>query len=236
MVVWAAALPAIKAAAPVVAKFAGSALGSFLGGSNKGSSGGTDIGASMSLMRYQTDLQKEYSQWLNENSYSQMRTGLENAGYNPLLAVGATPQQGQVGMANAVSGNTASFSGLQAAQALKVLADTDISKFGKLGAILKNAPELFGKTKKMFQELDIPLESIKEPIQKVIKSIDSTAKSMSKSVEASNSASGKIFQFYNPSSARNVWTNKPVRTRNFNMSTNSYFDRVKKRFAENYQL
>lgn len=117
-----------------IGKFAGSALGGLLGGSS-GSSNDT-TGQSMALMRYQTDLQKEYSQWLNENSYSHLRTGLEKAGYNPLLAVGATPQNGSVGLGSAGSGNTASFDGQKALEALNTLADTAKTKTGVLGSIL----------------------------------------------------------------------------------------------------
>lgn len=102
-----------------------------------GKSGGTDIGASIALMNHQNELQKDYTQWLNENSYSQMRTGLENAGYNPLLAVGASPQSGATGIATATSGNTAQFDGQRALQSLLTLAqvkniqaDTDMKNAG----------------------------------------------------------------------------------------------------------
>lgn len=116
----------------------GSGAMSALGGLFGGKSGGTDIGASMALMNHQVALQKDYTQWLNENQYSQMRTGLESAGYNPLLAVGgATPSSGAVGIANATSGNTAQFDGLKALQGLltsaqiaNVKADTDMKNAG----------------------------------------------------------------------------------------------------------
>lgn len=54
------------------------------------------------------ELSKDYTQWLNTNAYSQQRTGLENAGYNPMLAVGASPMSGNI------SGGSAGLSSAQA--------------------------------------------------------------------------------------------------------------------------
>lgn len=114
MVSWGAIGSAIgKGAAAVggfLAKNAGtiaSVGSSLISGLNSSSGGGTSVRDSMRLMSHQNNLQKDYTQWLNENSYKQMRTGLENAGYNPLLAVGASPQSGSVGIANATEGTTA---------------------------------------------------------------------------------------------------------------------------------
>ncbi|QXN75184.1 DNA pilot protein [Microvirus mar37] len=88
----------------------GAALGvgaSLLGGFNSASGGGTSIAGSKALMDHQLSLNKDYTKWMNENGYSQMRTGLENAGYNPILALGASPASGSVGIANATEGTSA---------------------------------------------------------------------------------------------------------------------------------
>ncbi|UPW41987.1 DNA pilot protein [Dipodfec virus RodF1_47] len=86
------------------------------------SGGGTNVADSKRLARYNMELNKEYTTWLNENSYSQMRKGLENANYNPLMALGASPQQGSVG------GSTATENGqvnpLNAITALNTVANT----------------------------------------------------------------------------------------------------------------
>lgn len=149
MVAWAAAGAALKAAAPAIGRFAGSALGGLLGGSS-GSSVGFDINASKELMDYQDKLTREQSQWLNENSYTHMRTGLEKAGYNPLLAVGATPQNGSVGLGAPMSSNTASYDGQKAIEALNTMADTAKTKSGVLGSIfgtdLVNVAKQFGNS------------------------------------------------------------------------------------------
>lgn len=148
MVAWAAIGAGLKAAAPALGKFAGSALGGLFGGSS-GSSVGYDINSSKELMRYQDELTRNQTQWLNENSYKQMRTGLENAGYNPLMALGATPQAGSVGLGSPMSSNTANYSGADAISSLlnmaniaNVQADTDTKS---LGVITKYLGTKYGK-------------------------------------------------------------------------------------------
>lgn len=88
---------------------------------------GTDVGASMALMAYQNQLAKDSFKWQNENGYKFMRKGLVDADYNPLLAIGASPIQGQ--MPNAIaSGDSLSMdfaSGKQANTASR-LADAQI--------------------------------------------------------------------------------------------------------------
>ena len=129
-------------------------IGGALGGLfNFGSSGGTDIGASKALMSHQMDLQKDYTQWLNENQYSQLRTGLENAGYNPLLALGSSPQQGQIGMGSAVSGSTASFNPGELLNAVATVAqikntdaDTQNKQLGTIVSQIKNWINLLGQS------------------------------------------------------------------------------------------
>lgn len=84
--------------------------GALLSGLSKSSSStGVDVGASKALMKYQAKLNRRETQWLNENQYSFMRTGLENAGYNPLLAVGATPASANISPVQASVSNTAQF-------------------------------------------------------------------------------------------------------------------------------
>lgn len=201
MVAWAAAGAALKAAAPAIGKFAGSALGGLLGGSS-GSSNDT-TGQSMALMRYQTDLQKEYSQWLNENSYTHIRTGLENAGYNPLLAVGATPQSGTVGLGSAGSGNTASFDGQKAIEALNTMADTAKTKSGVLGSIfgtdLVNIAKQFGNSSGISKGLEkLIKKSLNtangaiDTIDKVTDKIDEKYKNFTLKGYVSNTANSKF--------------------------------------------
>lgn len=147
MVAWvAAAGAALKAAAPVIGKAAMAVAPSVLGGLFGGKSSSTtsyDGSSSKELMRYQDQLTREQSQWLNENSYTHMRTGLEKAGYNPLLAVGASPQTGSVGLGAPMLSNTANFSGAEAISSLlnmaniaNVKANTDATLLGKLGQLL----------------------------------------------------------------------------------------------------
>ena len=145
----------------------GNVAGGLLGGLNLGSSGGTDVGASKALMDYQFGLQKDYTQWLNENQWQQMRTGLENAGYNPLMALGATPASGAIGMGSAVSGNTAQFSGLDAVSALSGLANISNVQADTEQKLLGTVAHLFGtKLGKKAQNL----------ADSIIGSIENTAK------------------------------------------------------------
>jgi hypothetical protein len=83
-------------------------------GNSSGSSMFMDLHDSKELMKYQSKQYQKNTQWLNENGYSQLRKGLESANYNPLLAVGATPQQGA--MPNAVAQRSNSWSFNKAAQ------------------------------------------------------------------------------------------------------------------------
>lgn len=46
------------------------------------------------LYQQQSDRWRANTDWFNNYGYSQMRAGLERAGYNPLMALGATPQSG----------------------------------------------------------------------------------------------------------------------------------------------
>lgn len=88
--------------------------------------GGTDVAASKELSRYNMELNKDYTQWLNENGYRQMRKGLENADYNPMLALGASPQQGSIAASTAVEGNQ--VNPLNAVSALNTVANTKLQE------------------------------------------------------------------------------------------------------------
>lgn len=46
------------------------------------------------LYQRQSDRWRSNTDWFNLNGYSQMRAGLEKAGYNPLMALGSTPMSG----------------------------------------------------------------------------------------------------------------------------------------------
>lgn len=125
--------------------------GSLLGGFNSASGGGLDIAGSKVLMDYQAKLNREMTQWQNENQWKFMRTGLENADYNPLLALGATPASGAVGIATGSEGTTAR--GIQfnsVANALQQLSSADVNNTGALGKLFgaSNAKGLykFGST------------------------------------------------------------------------------------------
>lgn len=94
--------------------------------------------------------------------YSIQRSGLVDAGYNPLLALG-TPASGAIygntaGMADSDNGAQAVENGLGTASALSTIklqqgqaknldADTDVKKYGQKGAILKNLVELANNPK-----------------------------------------------------------------------------------------
>lgn len=126
-----------------IGKTVGNIAGSLVGGLNFGSTGGTSLNQSKILAQHQFNLSKKYTQWLNEQGYSQMRTGLEKAGYNPLLAVGATPQNGMQSMPVATTGSAQGFSGQDAINALvsmanvaNLKADTDGKLLGKLSQFI----------------------------------------------------------------------------------------------------
>lgn len=87
-------------------------FGSLLGSFGHSSGGGLDVAGNMQLMRYQTDLNKEMTQWQNENQWKFMRKGLEDANYNPLLALGASPSTGNVGLATGSESTSSSSVGL----------------------------------------------------------------------------------------------------------------------------
>ena len=149
------ATAAASAAIPFTTKLA--SAGSFLSGAGSalgglgaigslfksGKKGGIDVGATMALMKYQTDLEKEMTQWTNENQWKFMRTGLENANYNPLLAFGASPSSGSMPNAIANSGEEQTVDPSAVLQSLATIAqienlraNTANTKAGALGKLL----------------------------------------------------------------------------------------------------
>lgn len=103
-------------------------IGSLLGGIGSMFSfgGGTSLKKSKELARYNMDLNKEYTEWLNKNNYSFMREGLENADYNPMLALGASPQQGSV--ANSPASESMSFNPAGMAAMMNTVANTRLQE------------------------------------------------------------------------------------------------------------
>lgn len=84
----------------------GAALPSIVGSF---SHSGTNLKGSAALMALQNKYWKENTQWYNENGYKFLRTGLESAGYNPILALGASPLNGNMPSATADSSTSASI-------------------------------------------------------------------------------------------------------------------------------
>jgi hypothetical protein len=124
------------------------AIGSMFG---LGSSGGTSLYKSAKLMRYQAELdqqmERRMTKWQNKHGMLMAREGLERAGYNPLLALGASPSTASesVGMSQLPTGSTASFNIsqgidtlLQLAELEKKKAETQNIKYGALGSRLMN--------------------------------------------------------------------------------------------------
>lgn len=153
----------------------GSAVGGLLSSLNFGSTGSTSVFKSNQIANHQFNLQKNYTKWLNENGYSQMRTGLEAAGYNPLLAVGATPQSGTVGLGSAVSGNTATFDGSKVVDALNTMASTAQVKTGVLGSIF--GTDLVNTAKRFMND-----SGVSKGLERLVK----------KSLNTANSAINKV--------------------------------------------
>lgn len=88
--------------------------------------GGTSVYKTNKIATHNMNLNKQYTQWLNENGYSQMRKGLETANYNPMLAVGATPQQGSVASSPATESNA--INPLNAVAAMNTAANTHLQE------------------------------------------------------------------------------------------------------------
>lgn len=131
---------------------AGSLIGSVA--TNKG--GGTSVSKSNAIATHQMELNKQYTQWLNENGYRQMRKGLEDADYNPMLALGASPQQGSISAPTAsadTTGRSISLNdvvGLQNTQAstAKLVADTNATNLGLIGKFLGNLGQINSQAKR----------------------------------------------------------------------------------------
>lgn len=192
-----------------LAKHGGQILGAasnVLGGMNFGSSSsGIGIGASKELMDYQYELQNRQTQWLNENSYSQLRTGLERAGYNPLLAMNASPQSSALGVASAPVASSAQYSlGDIAGNMLKDterrLKDgsgliTRLDNFLKsIDGALSNVAENFGHDDEYSMLKDAGKNIIKDSIRSISKATDDNPSSLTLKGYVSNSAKGEPFE------------------------------------------
>lgn len=73
-------------------------------GFNFSKGGGTDLQGSRYLMELQSSLWRDNTKYLNEEGWKQMRQGLINADYNPLLAIGSSPATGSMPSAVATEG------------------------------------------------------------------------------------------------------------------------------------
>lgn len=76
---------------------------------SKSSGGGTNVPLSKELMQFQSDQWRGNTEWFNKNGYKFLREGLINADYNPILAIGSSPLNGEMPNATAVDG-TRSYS------------------------------------------------------------------------------------------------------------------------------
>lgn len=85
---------------------------------SKSTGGGTNSAMSKALMKFQSEQWRENTQWFNENGWKFMRQGLINGDYNPILAIGQSPLDGQMPNATAVDPqNSYSYDGASAMQA-----------------------------------------------------------------------------------------------------------------------
>lgn len=100
-------------------------------GFNFSQGGGTNVADSIGLMNHQSSLWRQNTEWFNKNGYKYLREGLINADYNPLLAIGAQPLNGEMPNAMATDGTTAvgvNWNGASASQAAtaKKISDSQI--------------------------------------------------------------------------------------------------------------
>ena len=80
-----------------------------------GSGGGSNASAHLDredtqwMYNLQSDQWRANTEWYNQNGYNMLRQGLEKAGYNPLMALGATPLNGATVQGSAVTSAEKSF-------------------------------------------------------------------------------------------------------------------------------
>ena len=115
-------------------------------------------------MQYQDQLNRAYFQWSSENGPSFSRKGYEQAGYNPLLALGSNLSgnsaiySGSAPNSDSDNGSQAVEAGLNSALAMQDLplkvaqrdnidADTDVKKYGEKVAHIKNIAKLIHDNK-----------------------------------------------------------------------------------------
>lgn len=180
----------------------GAGIGALAGAFSSGNSGaGVSPAMSKDLMRYQMSLNKDYTQWLNENQYGFMRTGLESAGYNPLLALGASPQQGAISPVAATDGDMSGFSGLNAVQSFaslkntaKVVAETNSIKYGPLVSKMINWSKTLGSGS--------ALKGAKDIVKNIINNArDATNSNLVLKGYVSNTADSHGFDYHTPTQA-----------------------------------
>lgn len=151
MVDWSSIGQNVAKALPAIAT-----VGSIVGGVATSRGGGTSVYKTNKIATHQMELNKQYTQWLNENGYSQMRKGLETAGYNPILATGATPQQGTMSAPMATESTTArsvnlnDIVGLTNTQAStdNIKANTNATNLGIIGKFLGNLGQINSQARK----------------------------------------------------------------------------------------
>lgn len=117
------------------------------------------------LYQQQSDRWRSNTDWFNNYGYSQMRAGLERAGYNPLMALGATPMSGATvsgavmdERSNASSFNTSGVPlGVEAfrAQMRNVNADTTLKNAQTEENISRSNLE---NTQKILSDKEIPFK------------------------------------------------------------------------------
>lgn len=150
------------------------ALAGIAGGSSLLSFGGNLVSSAINssrqwkytqrAMQLQDQLNRAYYQWSSENGPSFARKGYEQAGYNPLLALGSSLSgnsaiySGSASNADSDNGSQAVEAGLNSALAMQDLplkvaqkdnidADTDVKKYGSKVAHIKNIAELIKENK-----------------------------------------------------------------------------------------
>lgn len=222
MVVWAAAIPALKAGASAIAtKIAGSKLGSFLkdnsgsilqGGSSLmglfgGNSAKKSFEYSMALQQHQYDLERKSRQ----TAYQDTRQSLEAAGYNPLLAVGQ--QSGSLPVGNQMNVTDPATEKLQNSIAL-ANAIADIK--------LKKAQEKNIKTDTDLKPYDKPLKVIGDLLQGRNSKVANSAKNVIGTLAgidttpgASTNSANSAYQQFRSSHPTVIRALKKIKNRDF---------------------
>lgn len=91
---------------------------------SKSSGGGTNPAMSKDLMRYQSKQWRQNTEWFNKNGYDYLRQGLINADYNPILAIGSSPLNGEMPTATAVDPTRSESANMSATPSANMQANT----------------------------------------------------------------------------------------------------------------